>query len=210
MGAKSGNSHEARKVSRAVVFYILGAIVLVVGVTCFAYYMGKHSTIVQTHPPPRSVELVTARTHTNCSDMKGAVQAVRQVAQGKGYLHQFEYGRLHPCCLGKTPVTTNDIAFLVVTSSSSNHFKAKAILDSWGKGLEHLMLISDVADPTVGTITFDELASAPPSEMEGQHSHVWAMKYIHDSDKYVKEFPQEPKYKQLQQLKSKRWFFSCR
>mmetsp|Transcript_20462 Transcript_20462/g.40513 ORF Transcript_20462/g.40513 Transcript_20462/m.40513 type:complete len:370 (+) Transcript_20462:120-1229(+) len=206
MGAKAGNTHEVKQISRHVLLYILGAIVLVVGITLLAFYMGKHSTVVQSHPPPRNVELVTAKTHTNCTDMQGAVNSVRQVAQGKGYLHQFEYGRLHPCCIGNYPLDTRDIAFIVVTSSHT-HFKAKAILDSWGKGLENLLLVSDVEDPDVGTVTFDELSSTSPSELDGQHHHIWAMKYIHESDELLKKYPNSTKYQSLVRMKSKKWFF---
>jgi hypothetical protein len=51
-------------------------------------------------------------------------------------------------------VSTNDIVFVVMTSSKTP-LKAKGVLDSWGSGLENILMISDAPDPELppGTIT---------------------------------------------------------
>jgi hypothetical protein len=155
-------------------------------------------------------KLSQAQKFTNCTDFGGAVHAVQIVAEAKSYLHQFEYDRLHPCCVLRNtrlqntiaPLDASDIVFIVLTSAKTQS-KAKAVLDTWGKGLENLLLISDEANPELHTISYDQVAgsssgvgasSKADTVGEEQHTQIWAMKLIYENDQYM-------------HLRNKRWYF---
>jgi len=156
---------------------------------------------VPANSPARNPTLKDARPHTNCTDFEGAIKSVHEIAAGEGYLHLFEYNRLHPCCtaVGKKEEEpeepkTSDIVFMIMTSSATQH-KARAVLNSWGRGLENLLLISDMADSEVGSISFDDVSGqSRPTQMDKQHRQIWAMKFIYSDDTHA-------------HLRDKKWYF---
>lgn len=166
-----------------------------------AFWMTNEGPKIKLVTPERNMLLADAKSHTNCSDFDGAVQHVKQVAQFRGYLHQFEYDRLHPCCGRpiRAPVDTSDIVFVVMTTAKTEA-KARAVLESWGRGLEHLILISDEANAQLGSIALeDDRESANHGEAKAdpaqdlKHRQIWALKWLY-ADKATG-------------LRSKKWFF---
>jgi len=198
---------EARRRGGRMFYFALAFVVAVFLFLCFIFFVDLPSLKITraSSSPARSPTLKDAKPHTNCSDFSGAVKSVQDIAAGEGYLHVFEYNRLHPCCLIKRgesdtipeAVTTDDIVFIIMASVATQT-KARGVVNSWGKGLENLLLISDVADPQLGAISLDE-ASAPAGEarasmQDKQHRQIWAMKYILSSEQY-------------KHLQSKKWYF---
>jgi hypothetical protein len=215
--------HESRRRNH-ILLWVMGITILgIIGFTCFALFVGFNNVQlkVSKDPPTRNPTLSEARPHTNCSDFEGAIRSVQQIAEGEGYLHVFEYERLHPCCLlnprrnmpfpysnavdnpdpDPPMITTDDIVFIVMTSAQTRT-KATAVIESWGKGIQNLLLISDLADPELGSISFNEVSGGVgaasgrpiPTRIDKQHRQIWGMKYI-DSDA------------RFAHLKDKKWFF---
>jgi len=126
----------------------------------------------------------------------------------KRYLHQFEFERHHPCCLARLvngkrkPIDTSDIVF-VVTTSSQTQAKALGVLNSWGKGLEHLLLISDKTDATLGSIEpgSGEAGGGTSEKIDTNPAHrqIWALKHL-----FADPLPGS---KNALDYKSKPWFF---
>jgi hypothetical protein len=85
-------------------------------------------------------------------------------------------------------------------TSSRTQSKAKAVLESWGEGIENLLLISDENNKDLGSISFDTVRGVPKSGMSvypddpSQQAQIWGMKYINSNDNY-------------KHLRHKKWFF---
>lgn len=198
--------YEHARVTKSQIASILAAITAVVIFTIFAYWMASEAPVIlRSASLLRNTELSNAQSHTNCTDFAGAVRAVRKLAGHAGYIHQFEYERLHPCCAVKQVVKdgrlqrpmldTSDIVFVVLTSSRTIS-KAKGVLESWGQGLEHLLFISDEANAEIGSIGLEEEmhGSTTGATDSNKYRQMWALKYIY-ADKADNG------------LRSKPWFF---
>jgi len=91
--------------------------------------------------------------------------------------------------------------FIIMTSAQTKT-KAAAVFDSWGRGIQNLLFISDLADPDIGSISFNQVSGGVgaasgrpiPTRIDKNHRQIWGMKYI-DSDPHFAN------------LKDKKWFF---
>jgi hypothetical protein len=205
-GVFGTQAKEARKKSDLLMFVMAGLILFVLTFTVLAFWMGGDTTPMQHQLPHQNSLLMQARSYTNCSDFPGAVDTVRRVASGGGYLHMFEYEHLHPCCMsswsaqmhsaGVAQIGVEDILFIVTTSSKTAH-KAQAIKESWGSDLaESLFFVSDVADPLTGAYTFDEVSGKgeETNPLDKQHRSVVGLKHIYSNPA-------------LKRYRNKKWYF---
>lgn len=99
----------------------------------------------------------------NCTDTATTVANVEEFSTGRTYLHTFEFGRLHPCCLisnsqnqGQTQVNgrgpgqgqhalpvgvlnSSDIVFILKMTSQT---QLRAALGSWILGVQDLLVVN--------------------------------------------------------------------
>lgn len=155
MGLKALNIG-ARRSLKPLLLAFLGSIILVTTLCIVAFWKGNHlpassaSVVLESTFSDAFLSSADIPINTNCSDTRTTHENVQRVASRKDYMHMFEYHEMHPCCqIENGEISTKDIVFVVATSPGSES-NARAVLGSWGNGLENIVLVGEKADAKIG------------------------------------------------------------
>lgn len=221
---QKATEHETRLKTSHLLLVIALTILLVTFFTGAAYVVGEKkggygdSDTHNKPPASRNPSLFSAHAYSDCDNFDGAIQSLQDMAEGEGYLHQFEYDRYHPCCRLAPPATpvasstssfsnsrlnADDVVFIIMSSgSTAGQSKARSIMDSWGLHLTNLLFVNQDGNNIHFEFDYDTVserpshppASWPTTSMDRQHFQIWAMRYLWEQPEYAA-------------LKDKKWFF---
>jgi hypothetical protein len=198
-------SVEVRRLSTTLMSAILGCIVFVICIASFAVWVRTRDPNAHVLPskPIMNRVLSNAVPFYECDKQEGTQGHVKKLARGNGFMHTFEFERLHWCCVNheiyaspkRYPAVNSlldRVLFIVMTSSSRMSY-VKTIRDTWGAdlSLDNLLILSNKANKDHGVLTF------PGVSNHGEASQFGSIRTLEHLIKETGEFSN---------IKNKEWF----